>query len=678
MPSNNPPQATLLAALLIGIVTVLLAALALAQPWSTRIRMGEHDHFYLQGFHTREYSSYDTLTFRWSEPEARVVFKGAGVVTPLELHLHGGEHGTAVELDTGTGSSTRVQLRPGWQHVLLLPRPHTWNGNVAVDIAAPARSTPQDGRQRGVVFHWIGLQGHAGTFPPGQAALIGLSSALMVLLVSWCSARSLPLRWSLLAGVLAGTAVTVAAVWALLHHGGASRLLITHYNARLVLVLGVGALLAFATDALLTRCKPHNTPVKSSLPAPVHAAASRHTLRAALCFLPRWLGGMRPSTRRLLVAVALLAFLLRFGSMAYPLTTTTDVKFHVGRAWMVRSGKFLVLFLPNPKLTPIQWDSEITIPRSPFYYLLTVPATYMPGDGAILASKAFGSAVEAAAVLLVAAMTWYATHSNKSVLLAALLVALMPFGLRIAVSWGIFPTLLAQLLSFLAALLWLHLRPRLHEWRAQMLLTAALTLAFIAYPTGALFMGTTCTVLLLLLALRRDPALLPTLRAAVVAVAAVTLLYYGWHLPVLVSQTIPVMLDAFAGSGTLNSTQTPAPIGLALLWEPLRGHYGIHILVLAVGGALLLAARCISAGYTGILLLAWCATYLPFAVASASVPLLEKHTAYLLPVLAVLGGVFLGKIVQHRTGGVVGLALLALVGWQALVMLYDIIVHNLR
>jgi hypothetical protein len=238
--------------------------------------------------------------------------------------------------------------------------------------------------------------------------------------------------------------------------------------------------------------------------------------------------------------------------------------------------------------------------------------------------------------------------------------------------------LLAQFLAFLAALLWLHLRPRLHEWRAQALLTLALTLAFIAYPTGALFMGTTCAVLVLLLAVRRDAATLPTLRTFIVAAGAVTLLYYGWHLPALLNQTIPVVLEAFAGSGTLNSTQTPTPDGLALLWGPLWGHYGPHILVLAAGGALLLVARCISTGYTGILLLAWCATYLPFAIATASVPLLEKHTAYLLPALAVLSGVFLGKLVQRRVGGVVAGALLALVCWQAWVMLYDVMVHNLR
>ncbi|NJN67480.1 MAG: hypothetical protein HC884_12595, partial [Chloroflexaceae bacterium] len=193
---------------------------------------------------------------------------------------------------------------------------------------------------------------------------MGLSAALAVLLAGWAFRRV----W---VGILAGVILISACVAALGLHGGTWRLALTDYTGRLVVVLAAGALLARGVEGGLS-------------------LLSRRSLVA-----------LGERTRRALAAAALVAFLLRFGGMAYPLNFISDLRFSMARASMVREGEFLELFLPNPALTPVQWETDATIPRSPFYYVLTAPLTALPGDTDQLAMMAFSSGVDALAVVLV-------------------------------------------------------------------------------------------------------------------------------------------------------------------------------------------------------------------------------------------------------------------------------------
>jgi hypothetical protein len=640
-----------LAATLFGVLVALLAAVALAQPWQFRLDIGGlYDYPYLRDFHAAEYSREHQTDFRWSRPDAALVVPGVGPLSPITLRLHGDAPGQTIHLDAGHGP-TRIALRPGWHNIALLPRPAAGSGDVLVRIVAPPQQSAADPRERGVVVDTVALQGRGGygAVPPGQALLVGVSSALAALLAGWVWRR----WWVALVG---GAALAGGCIGVLVAHGGAWRPLLTVYTGRMVLVLAGGGVLAVGVVWLLRLL--HRRGVVSTA----------------------------PHVRRWLAAAAVLSFLLRFGGMAYPLTFMSDIRFTMARATMVREGQLLKLFLPNPSLTPLQWETEATVPRSPFYYILTAPLTALPGHADRLAMMAFSSAIDALALVCVALLLLLAGRSGRTALLAALLAAVMPLGLELLVSWGLFPTLLAQCLVVLAMVVWLVVYPHLHRRRARVVLCAALTLAAVAYPTALLFLGTTWVLLVVVLAVRRDAATRPTLWAGMMAAALALLLFYGWHIPASLDTTLPMLtarLDQSAGGGGSGSGAGGVSL-LALVrvvWEPLRAKYGLLVLGLAAGGAVLLfGAPPRSTPRTlplHMLLLAWGFTYVPMALASAYVvTFILKDVLYLLPLLALLGGVLLAALARRRVGVLVVAALVALVAWEGLLLELHAIVYG--
>ncbi|NJN66604.1 MAG: hypothetical protein HC884_07750, partial [Chloroflexaceae bacterium] len=275
-----------------------------------------------------------------------------------------------------------------------------------------------------------------------------------------------------------------------------------------------------------------------------------------------------------------------------------------------------------------------------------------------------------------------------------LLAGVQSLGVLAAMSWGIFPTLLAQALVLLAMVVWVQVGPHLHRRGAWVLFTVVLALAYLAYPSALLFLGLTWAILVVLLALRRDPSVLPTFRAGVVAGILALLLFYGWHLPALVSKTFPLLLARFSekapGGGVLSLSLGPL---LNPAWVPLRDKYGFLLLAPAVGGAVLLASTRLGnnppagSGATKdedkdagsgvpLLLLAWGLSYPLLALMNTYVvTFILKHVLYLLPALAVLAGLLLGRLSRYRWGGVVAVVLVALVFWEGVQAEFDAILH---
>lgn len=628
-------------AVLLGLLAVLLTTLALRQPWAAQVQVGGgFDSPFLAGFYPAEYSNVHQTDFRWSLPMGEVLLPGVGR-SPVALRLHGDARDTPLLLDVGSGTQ-QIALRPGWQTLHILPTPD-WRGDVRVQLQAAPQTSPTDPRQRGVVLSHIAVGSLIPTLPLAQPLLLGISTALAVLLTG---AALRGRRSRTLAMLLVGGGLAVGS--ALLLAQGAWRLWLTSYSMRwlLVLLLGMGIwLLVQQVLGGLARRGWLSTP-----------AALRDGLAAA----------------------AVLAGVLRFGAMAYPLNHNSDLPFILGRTWMIRNGEWLKLFLPNPALTPVQWEMDVTIPRSPFYYILTVPVTFLPGRaGDELGMLAFSSAVDAVAVVLVGLLVVAVGGGRSAAILAAVLAGMLPFGVQMIVSWGVLPTLLAQCLSLLALVLWLHLRPHLHRRWAWLLLAGVLTLAFLSYPTALVFLGATGGLLVLLLALRRDPATLPTLQAGVLAVALAALLYYGWHVPALLARTLPELFGVGApaaggGGGELDFSLKRTLDAIAL--QPIA-KYSPLVLLVAAGGAALLAVRLHSVRwYAGAVLLAWGLAYLPFALLDEYiVTLILKQVLWLLPLLAVLAGLVLGRWQQSQAGRLVGTLLLLWVGWQGAVLLVDLV-----
>lgn len=621
----------------IGLLAALLIGWALSVPWQARIDIGgRYDAPFVDNFHFMEYSTEHALDFRWSRPAATLLLPGVGQVASLELRVHGDYAGMPLHLDTGAGVTT-VQLQPGWQRVLLLPRAQPGSGDAVVALETLPHLSLADRRIRGVALDWVEVRGGAGSQALGQAAMLGMSVALATLLAGWASG-------SRAIGGLVGLAATAGLAGILAWDGGSLRLLVTVYSWRLALVLGLACGVAAGVVALL------------------RLLAARGVLTSG------------PGMQRALAAAVMLTFLVRFAGLAYPLNFNSDLRFNVGRAWMVRSGELLHIFLPNLTLTPVQWDMDVTVPRSPFFYILMAPMTFLPGPhGDELGILAFSSLVDGLAGLLVALLVLYAGGSGRAATMAVVLAALHPFGILLMVSWGIFATLIAQALALLAAVVWLLLLPRLHERWAELLFAGSLALAYLAYPTALVFMGATWFFLVLLLAWRRDRATLPTLRAGIVAVVAAFVLYYGWHVPELAMRTLPTIFERFAGGSGMSGTRT-----FDAIWVPVLAKYGALTLWLAGGGGLLLLARRLGtrAGYVRLLLVAWLLSYLPAALGDEYlVTFILKHLIFLLPLCAILGGLLLGRLAQRRWGLLVAVVLLAVLGWQGLLMELDVIVN---
>lgn len=639
---------------LAGIIAAVLAAVVLALPWTGFIDVGHtsQDYPYIRSFHTWEYSEYFDVRFRWSYPDATLLLPGAGTLAPLELRVYSDTPGVYTTLNTGgDGSPSSVALRQGWQRLLLLPQPDRWNDDVALHFSTPTQTSATDGRKRGIAIDWIRLHGVPASPAPAQPLFIGISVALASVLTGWCTRRA----W---ANIAVGCLLIAGSVVVLLARGGAWHLMLTSFSGRLALVLVAGAVLAFVLHRVLVLVSGRG-------------GISRKGTKTQR-------PGKEPDSVYALVGVALVAFVLRAGLMSYPLNYIIDLKYHFGRAVMVRSGHFLDLFLPNPMVTPVQWDPALIVPYAPLYYLLNAPLSYLPQPSGYVAMILFSSGVDALAVLCITLLVKQAGASQRAAIIAALLASAMPFGLLMVASWGHLPTLLGQCLMLATMLAWLRLRDRLHERRVQVGITALMTLAFLSYTLVPMFLGITWVFFLVLLALRRDHATVPLLWSGLLAAAIAVALFYGWHIPPLLNKTLPALLHTAAPSDT--HSHVPVAHLVQAIWQPVAAQFNPLVLTSAGSGAVLLAVGTKKPAAhlvdMRLLCLAWVATYPFLALASTFMMTFNwKDVLYILPLVSILAGLFLGKLTQRRGGGIIAGAIVLLVFWYGMDLMVHQIVH---
>jgi hypothetical protein len=631
-------------ALCAAILATIFAAFGLARPWTGTIDVGNtsQDYPYIRKFHTWEYSNFYLVRFRWSSPSASLVLPGAGRLVPIVMRVYSDQKTQHIRLENGDGSPFDFALRQGWQRVQFLPQPNRWNGNVDIHFTTPTQISASDGRKRGVAFDWIRLHGQQQSPHPAQAIFIGLSIGLATLLAGWSTRR----LWVSI--VTAGTLIAASMLILMLKHG-AWRLMLTAYTGRLVLVLASAVLLVH----LLGRFVNHPSLQKNI--------------------------ALLPATAHALVGTSLVAFVVRFGLMTYPLNYIIDIKYHFGRAVMVRAGKFLDLFLPNPMVTPVQWDPALIVPYAPLYYILNAPLTYLPGNSGVLAMMAFSSAVDALSVLFVGILVLLAGGSRRAAVIATLLAGTMSFGLLMVASWGHLPTLLGQCLMLFTMILWLRLRQRLNERQVRLALLSVMTLAYLSYTLVPMFLGITWSIFLLILLLRRDPTMMPLMRVGLLAALLAILLFYGWHISPLVSKTLPAMMGKVAPT-TSNTPGLSFWSIVVLLWHPLQTQFHAIILSAAACGALLMDGRRVrhsqSKADIRSLFIAWAATY-PF-IAFASMHMMTfnwKDVLYMLPLVSIFAGLFLGKLAHRRWGGIIAVAIILFVFWDGMAFMAHQIVH---
>lgn len=635
----------LLIALLIGCLGMFCIALALAHPWHTHINVGRtaQDYPYIHRFHTWEYSDYYQVRFRWSRPQAALRFAGSGTLAPLEMRVYS-EQPLTMELDDGS-STMAIAVRQGWQRVLLLPQPNNWNGDVQLNMSVPEQKSPSDSRSRGIAIDWI--QAHGSNEYPylGTIVLLGISIALSTLLVAWMLRRT----WM---GAIAGLALLALYLAVLLAYDGMWRLWLTISSERLVLVFILAWVLAWIF------------------------------LRLVRWFATQSSIALSPAIPHALTAAAVFAFIVRFGIMSYPLNYIIDLKYHLGRAVMVRAGKFLDLFLPNPMVTPVQWDQSVVVPYAPLYYIISAPISFLPGDAAQLGMMALSSGIDALAVVCVGILVCYAGGSSRAATIAAVLAGIFPFGVLVVASWGHLPTLFGQCLILLTMVAWLHFYPRLHQRKAKQTLLLLMATAFLSYTLVPLFLGITWIVWLILLAVQRKREAFSFLWIGIVAGIIAVALFYGWHISAMIRKTLPVMIEK-ATEQTPATTKASWSLVQVIqgFWQPLYAQFGTVMLVLALltlVGMLLTTIKSSIIAKTPVrsLFVAWILTYPFLSLASNAIMTFNwKEVLYMLPLVAILAGMILGKLLQRRQGRIVVFTLLLLTGWNSGMMMLHRIVH---
>lgn len=617
--------------------------------WSMTIDVGGYwDGPYLEGFYG--YERNQEGRYRWSKPESEIYLPGIGEQTKLLLRVHGGAEGKTLTL-IEAGHSQTLQIDPGWRQLHLMPRSERWSGDARFEIHSPIQED-DDRRALGFVLDELRLSGGAGHAPIGQSILIAMIIACATIMGAWSFGH-------VRIGALFGAVLTVSTVYVLAAESGSWRLYLTDYTGRLLLVVSACLILAWVT-------------------------------RHALARLARYTLPLSPKTQHALLVIMVLAFFVRFAALAYPLNFPSDLRFNLSRAWMVMNGRFLELFLPNSDLTPVQWQSDITVPRTPYYYLAIAPLTSLPGNWPELSVMALSSLIDSITVVVVGLIVLAAGGSRRSAMVAALLLAIHPFALVVVTSWGIYTTLLGQCWVVFSCFLWLIWRQRLAERRIQLAIAGAMLAAFLSHPAVLLLFASLWLLFIGLLLIRRDPLWKASTLIIVYAAIAAFLLYYGWHIPELIRRSLPTVFEALSGGRALNTDAKVSAIeaGAGVVWPMLLEMYGRWLLSVAGLGALLFAKQLwdqrtteqltLQASnrlYLGLLLLVWLLIYPPFAFIDARVALNYKHVLFMIVPISILVGWLYGTIARFAAGRLLVGVSIIWIAWQGVSLVIDKIMY---
>lgn len=348
------------------------------------------------------------------------------------------------------------------------------------------------------------------------------------------------------------------------------------------------------------------------------------------------------------------------GFMAWLAATTTSLYrgghfvFHSSIAEEIWKGSFLLYYLPYPGSMlsqQAQWGN-VVVPHPALYHTLVSPLAALP-------RPAFFAAEKVLLALLLAAMVWasaaLAARAGPpgSAAAAAILMASMPASFQL-LGLGHLMTILGCWAMTMAVTYLALGAERLEAWPQWWRAVLLLTLCFLAYFAGLLFMAMVIAISAAAFR-RRDPRLARALCTAALAASAIAfaLYYVHWTWPFL-SESVPRLLG---GSGAHSNADSGAlPSRLFAVPHKLAYTFG-SALVPVLGLAGLVIAR---RGPPRVLLLAWAAILPVFSGLDLLFNFLLKHHYFTMVPVAVGGGVLLATLAERGRWGR-GMALLALV-----------------
>ncbi len=619
---------------------VAAATLAYQLPHTYTVEVGSgQDQAYVRNFHARMPSA--GRTCRWSDLYGYVGFPGVGGSRPftLTLTLNPGRRAPVQIIINGERFLDRT-LDEGWQTVRFRvddTHPSALaSRDTVVELRAPDFRTPDvPGEPKGVKLDSVTLEQDAqGGFITPSYSTLGLF-ACFVLLVYLLIGRFM--RGLSLFEVIKWRALTVA----------------------------------FAVGMLLLSVLAWNHAVFSAIaPHLVVTALSAYFL-AALC--EALLSGSKVHVnltslvwRRLLALAFAGAFVARYGGMALPQSVIIDMPYHMRWLRTLLAGDWQALYFPGGLSTvPPEWGLSLLIPKSPLFYVVVAPLAGLPFDLETLV-KWVVCLLDASLVPLAYWLVRRLGFSRGAALAAAYLYAAMPLVFR-SFAYGILPTILAQWLAalLLAGVLvasnkgWSVLR-----WVG---LTMLAVLAFLSFPTPAVFLTLILAALpVLWLRAGKKPFQWPVYALIAAAWAVAVWAYYGLYVNAVAASAMSLLAPAPGGGATV---RWPGGVPQLLAWT---AGYSVTVLPLLPAVVAVVALLVRKAGNPAhrrafVLVLVWLLIAPLFMVVNYRVDMIGKHLFFVMLPVAVMSGIGVWLMSRRGQWGKVyaGLALVT-VGWQAL------------
>ncbi len=616
-----------------------------------------YDTPYLRsGFSDRETSADGRYTFRWTTGPAQIsaprMGRGAWTLGLLALAAHPDSSPVNATLHFANGYQFQIpdsgELRA--VHVFVPPAALS-SGDLTIDITANTYSEPTaSARQLGLALFSLQLS------QVGSHSLLAPLGTLIYLVLI-----VLALALTLWATGLRGTlAVALAAA------------------------LGLGLTLPLAQVRL---------PYAFWLPSLALLGWISLLLVVALRWLmPRLfgLGGVTIDDTALtaLLLLFVVGFWIKAGGQLYPYMIAIDIHWHMERVRWILDGRLAEIYKPgafNESVMPAnEWgENRPTIPYSPFFHIFSTAFAIFPWQ-LETSAKVFSAFIDTSRVFIVFYLVRAMGLSRRAGLLAAVLIAIFPVTFLLH-SWGNVPTTLGIWWTLIASTVIIGGWGRLNRRPAFMLLTAVLLITFLIYTVMAVYMGMLLVVWLVAVALRHKAE-----RAQVKAAAWATALafalsmavYYWQYVSDIIKKTLPYFSTTLTqGQESVGATPFEESYGTYLAnYIPRLWGYGLLIPLLLLPLALWLirrnppelAAEPRTKTAIGWL---WMAAMLLIALLfvpiARSVPMVDKHIFFLIPVLAIGAGVVIDyglRWLQQHTGAqrryraIAGMALTVYVG----------------
>ncbi|XSG74642.1 hypothetical protein ACP8Y2_20965 [Herpetosiphon llansteffanensis] len=605
-----------------GLVLWALLILTITYQWQahTTITLGDYyDPPFLQGnFSPGEVSQGNNRSFRWTTGDATIAVPLAGRgswTTKIDLLTqHPDASPVNAVLDFGSNATIALPDTNETRIIhALIPANATSSGNVA-----------------------LGLRSNLYQEQTASARTLGIA----VFNVDLASTESRPFLPPLLAVVLLS----------LILLGIAASILLTGINWPWAVGLSAAIGVGLALPVMLARV-PHTF----WLPNLAVLAGLSVGLIAALRKIVPWLmrkGGieLEPHTLTILLGLFLFGFWIKAAGQVYPYMIAIDIHWHMERVRWILDGRLAEMYKPGAFNESVMPEKEFgkerpIIPYSPFFHIFATSFALLPFQMETTA-KIFSSIIDSSYIFLIYFYARSFSFPLRVGLLAAAFYNVVPLTYLLH-SWGNVPTTFGMWWTFMSIAFVIGAWGKLDQRKVWWSFAALLTVAFLMYTVMAVFLGMLLCIWMSYIAItkrneRRQARSVIT--AMLVGVLGSTIVYYGLYIPGIIEKTIPYFTTTFTeGQAAVGAVQyQPTAYDNFLAYRTRLWNHGLTVPFLLLPFALWVIARLRtrqpeSRLWMGsIWMCAMVTVSLLFTVIDRTVPMVDKHIIFLIPVWAIL------------------------------------------